>query len=119
MPPTARHEHGVAGVLHELVDLDRVAVLASYPRQKVYEVVDLRQPPMDIEGRKLLIAYGMTDINLCRKNPEQRDSNSTPNTTVGICCVVRTTAVWNEHSLASQNQQRTFDAESQTAFSKF
>lgn len=41
MPPSARHEDGIARVLYELVHLDRVAVLASNPRQQVYEVVDL------------------------------------------------------------------------------
>ncbi len=42
VPPTARHENSVTRVLHELVYLDRVAVLASYSREQVYEVVDLR-----------------------------------------------------------------------------
>lgn len=42
--PPSGHEDGVAGVLHELVDLDRVPVLASYPRKQVHEVVDLSTP---------------------------------------------------------------------------
>lgn len=39
--PPSGDEDGVAGVLHELIDLDRVPVLASYPRKQVHEVVNL------------------------------------------------------------------------------
>lgn len=42
VPPATRHEHGVTRVLNEFVNLDRVAILASYPRQEVHEVVDLQ-----------------------------------------------------------------------------
>ena len=46
--PPSGHEDRVAGVLHELVDLDSVPVLASYPRKQVHEVIDLRVTPSSI-----------------------------------------------------------------------
>lgn len=46
--PPSRHEDRVAGMLHELVDLDRVPVLASYPGKQVHEVIDLSVTPGSI-----------------------------------------------------------------------
>lgn len=57
VPPATRHKNGITRVLNKLVNLDRVAVLASYPRQDVYEVVDLGARP-SAHGLLLLSRVG-------------------------------------------------------------